>query len=121
MSDLVEFLLARVAEDEVIARHEWDELQARALGAGGLVSRLSLGEVNGVPVTCIDHTRVLAECESKRRIVEEHSDQPGCPHECQGWLDSGRRDVAIWESCPTLRLLALPYADHPDYREEWSP
>lgn len=23
--------------------------------------------------------------------------------------------------CPTLRLLARPYADHPDYREEWRP
>jgi hypothetical protein len=25
------------------------------------------------------------------------------------------------EPCPTLRLLSLPYADHPDYREAWRP
>jgi hypothetical protein len=23
--------------------------------------------------------------------------------------------------CDTLKLLALPYADHPDYRDEWRP
>ena len=54
----------------------------------------------------INPARVLAECEAKRRIVE-HCDfdhlarSPGDPY--------------------VLRLLALPYADHPDYREEWRP
>jgi hypothetical protein len=29
-------------------------------------------------------------------------------------------DAQGWP-CQTLRLLALPYADHPDYRPEWKP
>ena len=45
--------------------------------------------------------RVLAECAAKRRIVEHHAPYAG---------GSGR---------PTLLLLALPYADHPDYDETW--
>jgi hypothetical protein len=28
------------------------------------------------------------------------------------------QDSCGWD---TLRLLALPYADHPDFREEWRP
>ena len=41
-----------------------------------------------------------AECEAKRRIVENAQD-PG-------------DDLFV-------AILALPYADHPDYREEWRP
>lgn len=47
-----------------------------------------------------DPARVLAECRAKRRLVEE--------------LGAFRRGAA-------LRLLAMPYADHPDYRQEWKP
>lgn len=52
--------------------------------------------------------RVLAECEAKRRIVERHS---GCDEVSYG-------DTS---TCPDARDLALPYADHPDYRPEWKP
>lgn len=66
MSDLADFLLARIAEDE---------------------------------------TRALAECEAKRRIVERVSEVK--------WTGSyAVRDVV-------LELLALSYADHPDYRDKW--
>lgn len=44
-----------------------------------------------------------AECEAKRRIVGS------CVEE------------SPMEGAHILRLLALPYADHPDYREEWKP
>lgn len=47
---------------------------------------------------------VLADIEAKRQIVElvPYLSEPG-----------RRGDI--------LRLLALPFADHPDYREEWKP
>jgi hypothetical protein len=51
--------------------------------------------------------RVLAECEAKRRIVEACADVLAYDAEALP------QDV--------LRLLALPYADHPDYRQEWKP
>lgn len=51
--------------------------------------------------------RVLAECEAKRRIVERVGfliDEPdGLGNLCEG----------------ILMDLALPYADHPDFRGEW--
>jgi hypothetical protein len=65
-----------------------------------------------------DPDRVLAEVEAKRELVEEH--QPAAYGECRTCREPGldRNQAA---PCLTLRLLALPYADHPDYREEWRP
>lgn len=43
--------------------------------------------------------RVLREVEAKRRLV--------------GWAET--------KALYVLTALALPYADHPDYRQEWRP
>jgi hypothetical protein len=93
---LPEFLLQRIAEDE---RH------ARKLAESDRRPVLALA-------ITVDHPqRILAECEAKRRIVglvgpaHDERDEP-IP-------GSGLPDV--------LAALALPYADHPDYREEWKP
>jgi hypothetical protein len=71
--------------------------------------------------------RGLAECEAKRRIVElafSHAakidGEWGCCHSVQGIRD-GLCDEQRPDDLPLLRLLALPYADHPDYRDEWKP
>lgn len=74
-----------------------------------------------------DPARVLAECAAKRRIVEAHQSTSGaytdetpetavCCSECGSPLDN----PVPWP-CPTLRLVALPYASHSDYRKEWAP
>lgn len=59
--------------------------------------------------------RVLLEIDAKRRILAEHS--------LNGWVcdtcDNGEVEQVF--PCPTQRLLALPYADRPGYREEWQP
>jgi len=86
MADLAEFLLARIAEDEAAYESAY------------------VAYLDGFPFT---PTRVLAECETKRRIVEL----------CAYW----QRPVDGLDGEDILRLLALPYADHPDYREEWRP
>lgn len=111
---LVEFLLARIAEDEAVAvatRGNWNALPWKASDRG------IAGPVDGPfghAAVVIDPARVLAECEAKRRIVELHPSV----------IDDGQtvcsEEQAEWP-CPTLRLLALPYADHPDYRDEWRP
>lgn len=92
-----------------------------------------------------DPAHVLAECEAKRRIVELHKAWPVLverPPTMEA-VDSGdptrlayRMSRQIqWQTeqeyrerfghepptAPILRALALPYADHPDYREEWRP
>ena len=51
--------------------------------------------------------RVLAECEAKRRLVRE-------------LVDYMEGDYAPWNE-RFLKLLALLFADHPDYRQEWKP
>lgn len=59
-----------------------------------------------------DPARVLAEVDAKRRIVEK----------CAAVQDGLRDDfTADWLADDVLELLALPYAGHPDYREEWRP
>jgi hypothetical protein len=98
MTDLAEFLLARIAEDEQAAE----------------ATRASFGDEGCYECSLGRPLRVLADCEAKRRILELHkSGDAWCDH-CSGWYGP---DPAA--DCPTLRLLALPYADHPDFREGW--
>lgn len=61
--------------------------------------------------------RVLAECDAKRRIVEEHAKLDVTRVEALSNWERGHQ-VALDK---VLRLLALPYADRPRYREEWRP
>ena len=93
---LTEFLLARIAEDEAAA-----------------LSRLR-GH-RELPETERE-SRVFAECKAKRRIVEWAApvltNWPGAA--------AGARHVSD-DGLDVLRILALPYADHPDYDEEWRP
>ena len=108
---LDEFLLARIAEDERLA--------AEAPPA------VDLAERDGHP-SPFDPARVRAECAAKRRIVlscrelrpdtrilgarpQGMGDFPLAPHD--------QHELAA----VTLALLALPYAGHHDYREEWRP
>lgn len=57
--------------------------------------------------------RMLAEVDAKRRIIDLIAlNGDGQPL----YRDSGAQ---VWEDA--LKLLALPYADYPDYRTEWRP
>jgi hypothetical protein len=90
-----EFLLARIAEDEAEARR-W--IARRKPWAGESFDVFHAGT----------EERVLAECEVKRRLVEQIS-------RVREWVGSyAVRDFV-------LQTLATIYADHPDYREEWKP
>lgn len=112
--DLVAFLRARLDEDERAAKlwlpfgnphPEYTEHIARH-----------------------DPARVLREVEAKRRIIDEHREISG---ECQTCAyfgddeDSGGNVFRYRENadypCMTVQLLALPYADHPDYQADWRP
>lgn len=88
---LTEFLLARIAEDEARLR--------KAERPWSAPHDPDCDYYPGdTPCTCNLLERLLAECEAKRRIVANAQD-PG-------------DDIFV-------RLLALPFADHSDYREEW--
>lgn len=96
---LTEFLLARLAEDETIARdwrHNRDKVEIHGGGTG--YERL------------VNPDHVLADVEAKRAVLRL-LDQIGGHYE-----PNSARVV------PNIRrLLAAPYADHPDYDQEWTP
>jgi hypothetical protein len=105
---LTDFLLARIAEDEATI----PSLDCRC-GTDGVPEVASLPD-------CPD--RIVAECEAKRRIVE-HADVVS---DMDGRIEGewGARGSVPWgedEGVMLLRMLALPYADHPDYRPAWRP
>lgn len=153
MNELVEFLGARLDEDEQAAqacpfanwetsgpppghyahsststslngRYEHDSRRAAILANPTFHAQGSLAHA-----ARHDPARVLREVEAKRKLVHVH----GQSHECLALTGSGERSVVddkpweLWEPahtddhgpCFVLRCLALPYADHPDYHEEW--
>lgn len=121
---ITEFLLARIAEDEAAARAVKPLGSVYDMGGKQLeevlyVSRQRFSSSDGrarsdqdAEATGLlgryDPTRVLVECEAKRRIVEDykHLDEAG-----PGALTAH----AEW----VCRALSSIYAGHPDYRDEW--
>ncbi len=126
--DLPEFLLARIAEDEAVAEAgtplPWESRGADVWCPHHQVAQTAswsvptpLALADAAHIARHDPARVFAECDAKRRIVERceravrwDRDANGAPPEA----------VADW-AWTTLELLALPFADHPDYDEAWRP
>jgi hypothetical protein len=125
---LTEFLLARIAEDETVAQgHEGTGYQRwpyRPYGdrLGGTVGpeHVPIAEdwrdrgyvAVAEHISRHDPARVLAECEASRHIVAR----------AQALADWDEMGSSIADDGDfILSWLAAPYADHPDYREEWRP
>ena len=143
---IVEFLLARIAEDEARAPRKHgdyyrepcpkcgdpvtgigsplDDEAARALHEPGsfLGCQLTREQVAALMPDLgpsPEGARVLAECEAKQQIVELH---PRCNvhdrpgEECDACQRCG--DGSLWP-CETLLAVASVYADHPDHDPAW--
>ncbi|WP_326779743.1 DUF6221 family protein [Streptomyces longwoodensis] len=158
MSALVDFLRARLAEDEQVARDAASKAAATLASAAAKegvweppytdVGLTWASDYDRVFVTCgrpgqpglamladcgsgafrltphiarHDPARVLAEVRAKRMAVDAHSacgtGIGRCDDAGNGWED----DDGQAGGCADLAVLALPFADHPDYREEWKP
>lgn len=113
--DLAAFLRERLNEDE----------QAERAAVGSCWHECEDGDL--AFHERFDAARVLREIQAKRRILDEHQPghpgpggRPGC-----AVCDIGARSCGCMGSghypCLTVRLLALPYASHPEYRKEWRP
>ncbi|MGY1743627.1 MULTISPECIES: DUF6221 family protein [unclassified Blastococcus] len=116
---LDEFLLARIAEDKRVAT------QAAAGWPAG-------GPGEGLPAAAREHVArhdpeaVLADCAARWRLVLACRElRPEL-----AFVGARQRGLADFPVPPAdshqlaalaLALLALPYADHPDYRREWRP
>lgn len=85
-------------------------------------SILATGETNYPcsPYLQIAKARVLAEVEVKRRIGTVHARLGDDSLFCVT-CDAPSGIPGPPDGCATLRLLALPYAGHPDYKEGWRP
>ncbi|MER7131232.1 DUF6221 family protein [Streptosporangium saharense] len=128
-NDLTAFLKARFDEDERVARadrgysQEWHTEVARddQHDGGRACVRSSQGDVitgdvdveRARHIAHYDPARMLREVAAKRQILDAHADIPG------DGINFTRAEQDRAEE--TLRLLALPYADHDDYQEEWAP
>jgi hypothetical protein len=134
--NLTEFLLARIAEDEQDARDasfrsaDWAVAERRAVWGEDLDDTVladgkPLAELPGPGCSlAAEHivrwapARVLAECEARRRIVTDVA--PDVDSMSSAYVDA-TDEGADWPAERLLRLLAVPYADHPDYLDEWKP
>jgi hypothetical protein len=114
---ITEFLTARLDEDEAVAR--------AALHVPGS-DEFNWSDVDYNSVVADAHglrwkpERVLADVAAKRAIVEEHTCQcpdPGCG-DCGACSGDHHADPTP-APCTTVRLLAQPYADHPDFDPAW--
>ena len=96
---LAEFLLARLAEDETEVKERYEKF--------GEEPESWCDRADGLH---LNTAQVLADVESKRRIV--------------GFFQEAVDNFWVAEHSalrPVIKQLAVPYADHPDYLEEWAP
>jgi hypothetical protein len=140
MDELVVWLRAQLDEDERAARAAGAVAWQWEHGYGGMCNdrtcpygelatdRHVLMEVHGFDVVQDDRqvathiarhhpARILVEVEAKRQLLRIH--RRYAPEDDQACL--GCAGGIMWVRCPVVRLLALPYADRPGYREEWRP
>ncbi|MDQ1059109.1 hypothetical protein QFZ23_003010 [Arthrobacter globiformis] len=95
MASIVEFLEARIAEDEAEARRDLEGLAMTEAKAD---------------------LRVFAECEAKRKIIALADDVEQM--DAQLSAESGGEDLGTADAI--LKALAAVYASHPDYQQEWT-
>jgi hypothetical protein len=96
--------------DEFQIHWGWSRLTTnRTNGSGGASMAL------GAP----SPTEVLARIAADRQILELHAGQSSWPDDELHCRECGPDHSRY--PCRTIRLLALPHADHPGYQEAWKP
>jgi hypothetical protein len=114
---LTEFLLARIAEDEAVARQA--PIDARRVSndlgrSNPWEAEVTTDETWGANgEVSLTASRMLAECAAKRQIVYQA--------EFATAMSDPAFDTAKATTSSILRHLARAYSDHPDYDEAWRP
>lgn len=120
MSDLVEFLLSRIAEDEAEANRALADKWGEAQWSTAWWSCDEQGSH-----VAVDPPRAVAECEAKRRIVkaarEASGDHVGIAMEFCVGKEEWDEHMAEDPGDAIFQALAAVYADHPDFDEAWRP
>jgi len=116
MSDLVVFLRDRLDEDR--QSHGW----VHHINCASIPDEQSNGMVGDDDCDCGWPSRVLAEVAAKRATFSHLANlAAACPED--DWPDDGNMCAApvADQARYILRLLAIPYSDHPAYDESWRP
>lgn len=133
--DIVAFLTARLDEDEAVARlapqGHWilktdgtdsivrEELHHPADLSGDFVCYVGRFDESAAHIARHDPARVLADVAAKRRILAEYKARDGDADLMLGPNILRQRE---WSGLRlAVHLLALPFAEHPDYNESWRP
>lgn len=131
---ITEFLLAKIAEDEAVARDSYYDGQTWQPEEESVVAAdqdydwvfMMARKRDALHAAHWSPARVLAECTAKRAIIDEHGPQEVASLDRDSWAKPfivcrrcaiGDRQVVA--PCPTLKSLAAVYADHPDYNPDW--
>lgn len=121
---IIEFLEARIAEDDAAARAAIADDGGSDEGFAGQYEKLTqppsgVGYAQGgfgeaaarLIATYAVPSRVLAECAAKRILVEDWK-RVTAEHYRAYWVDP--------PLAPVVAAFASVYKDHPDYRKDWA-
>ncbi|MBP2053934.1 hypothetical protein J2Z21_006936 [Streptomyces griseochromogenes] len=134
--ELARFLRARFQEDARVARDAvegapgavWgvlaDDIEQVLTSQDGRTTHTPLAQFGADdPVKLLTHVarhdpaRVLRDLDAGQALLDEHGVRHGRCRTCTG----RERATGHRSPCTTLRLLALPFAGHPDYDASWCP
>jgi hypothetical protein len=102
------------------ASPDLDRIPAVEMVGSGMSGGGAHTEEVAAHITEWDPARVLREIDAKRQIAEQHR-PVGYGNVCLSYCHTRTPSEPQTWPCLTLRLLALPYAGRPGYREEWRP
>ena len=111
MNQLSEFLLARIAEDEALLESLGDDAVEPSAPCALFACSKEPGSI------VLNRRRLLAECTARRIIIDRAGAIGGEPIDLGGSPQAAMFALGMLSA---LRYLALPYADHPDFRPEWA-
>lgn len=115
---------------------DWAEIRQHDLPVGAdadegeeisTAGLMTWGRNEDLHVARWDPARVVAEVAAKRAILDLHAivsngcDKPDSDYCQECYYDRGYNPQGFPMPCPTVRLLALPYASNPGYEESWRP
>jgi hypothetical protein len=132
---IIEFLKARIAEDEAAEARKvslisekinnaFGECSLQYIGANEVIItphggrtgfHMSAAEFDAEYTEPAPDQRMLAECAAKRAILEQWESPDGIGP-FTGDVDAGY----VMGIDTAVRALAAVYKEHPDYRQEWS-
>lgn len=106
MLTLAEFLLDRIAEDAVALRQPLSRPMSTAEAA---------------PTADASRAQLMEDIAVKRATIQLHVPRNPDSVAVDGVVIGICAQCSRMLPCPTLKALALSYADHPEYRNEWRP